>query len=145
MRRALERLEGWCEVIVPDGIDPGKSGIYEWRIEGVGAYVGKYAHLRRPAKEYPSNVTRLLNNLPYRRSKPDGFRRIHHELRAAREAGTKITLTFLENVSDAASRSRREAELIAERGSLNDPPFGRKSPSRGSSKASPKSPAPKDG
>jgi hypothetical protein len=124
--RRLERVPPeWCTVNVVPGVDREKAGIYEWHIEGVGTYIGKYKRIRRPTKEYRRNVARLLNDLPYRKGKPDGFRRIHRELFAAHRAGTKITLTILENVADAALRALRESALIRERGSLNDPPFGR--------------------
>jgi hypothetical protein len=101
-----------------------RPGIYQWDIEAVGIYIG--SRITRPTKHYGRNVRRLLNNLPYRRGKPDEFRTIHHALERAHKAGTRITLTILENVDDAAARSRRETELIALRGSLNNPPFGRK-------------------
>lgn len=53
------------------------SGIYEWRIEGVGLYVGKSKDLASRLREYPNNVRKLLAGEPYRKSKPDKFRLIH--------------------------------------------------------------------
>jgi hypothetical protein len=59
-----------------------------------------------------------VNGLPYRKGKPDGFRRIHIELAQAVRSGRRIELIILEN-PPLADINRRERELIAERGSLN--------------------------
>jgi hypothetical protein len=102
--------------------DPTKPGLYEWRIEGAGSYIGKYGRARRPTREYGRNVHRLLNGRPYRLSRPDGFRRIHRELAQAHRDGRRIELIMFENCEPDAL-DRREMEVIAERGNLNDPPF----------------------
>lgn len=112
----------WFELI-DDGVDRSKCGIYRWEIAGAGVYIGKFGRVRRPLKEYGRNVTRLLNGNPYRRSKPDGFRRVHRELARAYQHRRKITLTLLENC-DPSKIDAREDELIKLHGSLNDPPFG---------------------
>ena len=116
---------GWYTYVIRDGVDIDKPGIYEWRVEGAGTYIGKYKRIRRPTKEYGRNVVRLLTGKPYRLGNPDGFRRVHRELEQAHREGRKITLTILENVAPS-DLARRENELIAEWGSLNDPPFGRR-------------------
>jgi hypothetical protein len=115
----------WYICVVADGVDKKKPGIYEWRIEGVGTYIGKFTRIRRPTKEYGRNVMNLLNEKPYRRGNKDGFRRIHRALERAHREGREIRLTILENV-DKPVLNRSEHELIKERGSLNDPPFGEK-------------------
>ena len=102
------------EIIAP-GVDPTQPGLYEWRIEGVGIYIGRYSHASRPRREYGTNVARLLAKREYRKRNPDGFRHIHHHLALAAEARTPITLTFLENQPDKIKRNRRELELIYER------------------------------
>jgi hypothetical protein len=106
----------WYREIVKPGVNPMLPGLYEWRIEGVGCYIGQYTHARRPRREYGLNVGRILTKRPYRKSKPEGFRQIHRELANAAEAGTPISLTLLENQVAKADRNRRERELIAERG-----------------------------
>jgi len=68
---------------------------------------------------------RLLSGRPYRKGRPHGFRRIHRELAKADRFGPQITLIILENVEGHAI-NMREQELIAERGGLNDPPFGKR-------------------
>jgi hypothetical protein len=122
---ALRLPKDWYEYVVIDGVDEARPGIYEWNIDGRGIYVGKYKRIGRPLKEYGRNVHNILNGKPYRRSKPDAFRRIHHELAQAHREGRRIRLTILENV-DLLRINERERELIAERGSLNAPPFGRR-------------------
>jgi hypothetical protein len=108
----------WHEYVVVNGVDEARPGIYEWSIAGRGTYIGKYTHISRPANEYGKNVYNLLNGKPYRRSKPDAFRRIHRELAQAHCEGRRIRLTILENV-DPSRINERERELIATRGSLN--------------------------
>jgi hypothetical protein len=107
----------WCLYIVNSGVDVKAPGIYEWRIEGGEIYIGKYSHIRRPTRAYRSNVTRLLSGKPYRSG--GDYRRVHHALAKAVQAGKTITLTILENVLDDQI-NRRERELIGERGTLND-------------------------
>ena len=115
--------------IVNDGVDITRPGLYEWRIErhdleGHDSYIGKYKRIKRPTREYGRNVRRLLEGRSYRLNKPDGFRRIHRELAEAHRAGRKITLIILENAQESEI-NRRERELIAKRGALNEPPYGR--------------------
>ena len=109
----------------PPNFDEDRPGLYEWRIEGAGSYIGQYRWISRPRRSYGLNVARLLNDLPYRKSKPTGFRRIHRELASALMEGRRIELIFLEN-GDRPALSDRERDLIRERGSLNDPPFGKR-------------------
>jgi hypothetical protein len=109
----------WCSYTVNPGVDTDLPGIYEWNIEEAGSYIGKYGRVRRPTREYRRNVVRLLNKKPYRKGKPDGYRRIHLELERAWRDGRRIELIIVENVSAEGIR-QRERELIAIRGTLND-------------------------
>ena len=105
----------WSTEIAVAGVDATQPGLYEWRIEGVGVYIGQYTHATRPRREYGLNVGRLLAKCPYRKNNPHGFRQIHRELaQAVRECRT-ITLRLLENQLVKSTRNRRERELIAER------------------------------
>jgi hypothetical protein len=52
----------WFDFVVADGVDRNQPGIYEWNIEGVGIYIGKYNSIRRPMREYVLNVERVLAN-----------------------------------------------------------------------------------
>ena len=113
----------WYIYTVSPGVDPGKRGIYEWKIEDAGSYIGQYSRIDRPTKAYGRNVTNLMNNKPYRPKKPDGFRRIHRELERAHRDGRLIELIILEN-AEKPGINDRERQLVAERGSLNDPPYG---------------------
>jgi hypothetical protein len=105
----------WYRLVIVPGVDPGAPGLYEWRIEGIGCYIGQYTRARRPQREYDLNVGRKLAGRPYRKGNPDGFRKIHAALADAAEAGRPVTLTLLENQSDKADCNRRECELIEER------------------------------
>jgi len=108
----------WFVLHIAEGADCSRPGLYEWHIECVGRYICKFKRINRPLKEYGRNVVRLVSGLPYRKGKPDGFRRIHVELAQAVRSGRRIELTILENPS-LADINRRERELISERGSLN--------------------------
>ena len=107
----------WCtHAIVPEvapGVGCSSPGIYQWTIDGVGIYIGKYSNIRRPLKEYQRNVKRLLNGLHYRKGKPDKFRVIHCALAEAVRTNRKITLTILEN-QPREKLHGREKDLIRE-------------------------------
>ncbi len=119
-------LDNWYKYVVVEGVDERRPGIYEWWIDGVGRYIGKYKRISRPTRAYGRNVANLANGRPYRPKNPGGFRGIHRALRVAHMRGQRIVLTILENV-DSTTIDARERELIAERGSLNVPPFGGRS------------------
>jgi hypothetical protein len=116
--RVTLRPDWYARSTVP-GVLENEPGIYEWNIEGVGRYIGRYSNISRPRSEYALNVSRLLAGLSYRKSKEGGFRRIHCALAAAYLAGTQITLTILENQPLGEAIKRRETELIRQRGTLN--------------------------
>jgi hypothetical protein len=93
-------------------------GIYEWRIEGVGSYIGKSRHLRRRLREYPNNIRKLQLGLPYRKHKPTEFRLVHHELHRAHVEGRRIVLSVIENCA-SDTLADRERHWITLRGTLN--------------------------
>lgn len=116
----------WFKPIVNPGVDLDKPGIYRWCIEGVGSYIGKYTSISRPMSRYTFNLIRLVQGgLPLNGRR---FRRVHRELAQAVRDKRQITLTILENVERGEALNSRERALIAEHGSLNDPPFGRRVP-----------------
>lgn len=110
---------GWYCYRVNDGVDVNRPGIYEWRIDGMGSYIGQYRWISRPTTHYGRNLIKLFNGLPYRKRSPDGFRRIHRALADAHRDGRRIELVIVENVESKIERNRRERELIALRGNLN--------------------------
>lgn len=93
-------------------------GIYEWKIEGAGSYIGRYSNRSRLLGEYPFNVFRLRDGLPYRPKKPLGFRLIHHELLSAHRENRRIELIILENC-EKSRLNERERYYTTERGSIN--------------------------
>lgn len=116
MNDRLTLPKDWC--LPANGVDLDGSGIYEWRIEGAGSYIGKFGRIRRPTKEYRRNVIRLLNGRPYRKGNEHGFRWIHHELAWAVYEQRCIQLVIVEIV-DVDQINERERALIRERGNLN--------------------------
>ncbi len=91
-----------------DHFDPHAPGIYEWRIEGVGVYVGKAKKLKSRVRDYPNNVRKLIAGLPWHGNPAKSYRAIHMALRQAHDDGLSVTVSFLENCSleDLASRER---------------------------------------
>jgi hypothetical protein len=59
----------WHVEIHVAGVDQNRPGVYEWRIEGVGVYIGQYTRTSRPRREYGKNVSNILNGRPYRKGK----------------------------------------------------------------------------
>jgi hypothetical protein len=105
----------WRRLVVTDGVDLTKPGLYEWRIEGVGVYIGKYTDISRPTRAYDKHVENLLNGkMKYRPSNPTGYRRIHHALIKAHLEGRQVTLTIIEN-AEKVNINYRERTLILER------------------------------
>ena len=98
MRMAKEyRLKPKAET--PQGVTLDKPGIYEWAITypdgSIRRYVGKYTRRSRPMREYHANVERILDQRPYRKASPEGFRRVHRELAAAASEGRTVVLTIM--------------------------------------------------
>jgi hypothetical protein len=109
----------WYIFHVIDGVDIDRPGIYQWKIEGSGSYIGKYGHISRPTKRYGWNVSRMLNGKPPSSGNPQ-FRRVHHALLKAHKDKKRIELIILENVSPDRI-NQRERDLITQLcGNLND-------------------------
>jgi hypothetical protein len=116
--------DDWYSLTITKGANRDLPGLYEFKIDGVGSYIGKYTNFSERCKLYRRNVCNLLNKKPYRKGKPDRFRRIHRELAEAVRAGKLIELIILENQPPGDRLNRREGELIMERGTLNGPLAG---------------------
>lgn len=101
-------------------VNEGKALIYMWEIHDeddtlTGRYVGKAkGGSKRPRRHYKRNVRRLLQNRPYRKSNPEGYRKVHRHLAKADRLGHKITLSFLCNVDDSENINDVEQRLIKE-------------------------------
>lgn len=104
--------EGWYRRDVDAAIDLDQPGIYEWRIEGVGVYVGKALRLKRRLSHYPNNVRRMLQGLPWHGNSARNYRPIHQALRDAHDAQTVVVVRVLE-VCAAEARGDREQHWIA--------------------------------
>lgn len=114
----------WYTREISERIDLAQPGIYEWRIYGVGSYIGKSRRLESRLREYPNNLRKMLAGLPYRAGNPEGYRHVHHALRAAILGRQAITLTVLENC-EVADLNGRERHWIELRGTLNGGGVGR--------------------
>lgn len=85
-----------------------------WRI-GADVYVGKSINgVGRAVKEYRNNVRKMIEGQPYRKNKPDAWRRVHRRLHAATVAGETITLELI--ASTHTSLLADEQRLIRELG-----------------------------
>ena len=102
---------GW-KLDIPAPIDPRRSGILEWRIEGDGCAIVRASVIVRTIQQYEDSVWRLRQGLPHR---VGAYRGIHHVLGAAADAGAAVTLTALENC-DAADLAARKRHWVAIRG-----------------------------
>jgi len=106
--------EGWYAPVYDDELDLKQSGIYEWRIEGVGLYVGKAKTLRSRIRHYPNNVRRMIDGKPWRGNSNRDFRDVHYHLRQAYDDGTGVTVAVLE-LCEPAIRAERERYWIERR------------------------------
>mgnify|MGYP000044152194 CR=1 FL=1 len=116
----FQALNDVRQLIVAGGVNLDLPGIYAWKIEGIGMYIGKYTRKSRPLSEYNKNVRRLLSCEKYRPQNPTGFRRVHRALARAITDGLAIELHILENCSpeNLTSRERHLISPIAS-GNLN--------------------------
>ena len=105
--------ESWMKKEIANGVEPKSSGLYQWSIERVGAYIGHSVNLDTVAQKYKNNVERYLAGLEYHNKGRD-FRPIHRALAKAAKDNRKIILTLLENVEAKADRELRKIELISE-------------------------------
>jgi hypothetical protein len=103
------------------GVDPSKALIYMWEIistdqkQLIGRYVGKSSRGEdRPLTHYARNVANLLEGKPYRKEKPDGFRRIHHALAAAVIENHRVKLSFVANASEGDDLNQLERQCITD-------------------------------
>ena len=111
----------WYTLFKPAGVDLDKPGIYCWVIDGVESYIGRYSDKERPTRHYGRIIERYRNGGDYRKSNPNGFRRVHIALSDAEKNGAKIELHILENV-EAALLQEKETEWIQKkRPPLNGP------------------------
>lgn len=100
--------ENWYVHVGEDQCDLLRPGVYEWRIEGVGLYVGKAKLLRNRIRAYPRNVRQMMDGHPWHGNPEKEYRPIHEALREAYEKGRLVTLTVLENCDTAKQAAERE-------------------------------------
>jgi hypothetical protein len=106
--------DGWFTREIAETIDLDAPGIYEWRIEGTGVYIGKAKVLRNRINAYPRNVLAMLNGRPWHGDPTRSYRPIHHALHQAHESKGAVKVTVLENCG-LEERSAREQMWIAKR------------------------------
>ena len=108
----------WYRLSISEGVNLDLPGIYEWRIEGAGSYIGRYTYSSRPFGDYARHVRDQFAGGIYKPKQPDGWRRIHRELYAALLDGRVIELIFVENCA-LGDLNARETFHRKQRGSLN--------------------------
>jgi hypothetical protein len=89
--------ENWFQDAGAPNFDRNRSGIYEWRIDGVGVYVGQAKDLAKRMRAYPNNVRKILAKLPWRKGSDRPYRPVHYALRDAHDADKEVTFSILEN------------------------------------------------
>ena len=107
-------MSSWWSLELPDDCSLERPGIYEWRIGDESLYVGKSSRLASRLREYPNNVRKLSDGLPYRKGNPHGYRFVHTELHRAIKAGHLVLVTILENC-EQQDLSEREQHWISVR------------------------------
>jgi len=107
--------EDWFVCTVARGVNEGRPGIYEWKIDGRVCYVCYFTNIGTATKAYSNNLRNLLGGKPYRAGKPGDFRQIHYQLRDAYLGGRKIEVAILENCA-TEHLSQRRMEIQRERG-----------------------------
>lgn len=112
-----EDVRPWARLVLPQ-IENDALGIYSWIVEDVGTYVGKSCNLKRRLREYPNNLRKMVLHLPYRNSKPRGFRRIHRELLSGLSMRRNVQCQIIE-LCDRSLLSERERYWISKVGTLN--------------------------
>jgi hypothetical protein len=114
--------EDWFVRDIADHVDLAGPGIYAWRVGGVVVYVGKASKLRSRLREYRNNVRKIADGRPYRRGKPEDFRRVHRALAEARASGRPAVFTVIESCLPGCDLLARERYWISELGpALNGP------------------------
>jgi hypothetical protein len=114
------------------GVDPSRALLYCWSIYDPDGglrhrYIGKAEHgAHRPLTHYERNVRNLLGGLPYRKGKPDGYRRVHRRLADAVEWSWPIQLEYVCNVDDVTEIFAIEARYTAELNHDEWPAYGRR-------------------
>ena len=99
-----------------DGVDEEAPLIYLWLLDYPDGtqerYVGKAkGGSKRPKHHYRRNITRMRSGLPYRKGKPNGWRRVHLEIDACLNAGGRLTLKLVANC-DIQEINAKEAHYI---------------------------------
>lgn len=108
--------DGWFISEFAAHVDLAGSGIYEWRIEGIGLYTGKARKLSSRIHAYPRNLRNLIAGKPWHGNPTRSYRPIHLALRDAYEQGRRVTVTVLEMCnSQPETRLSLERQWIAKR------------------------------
>lgn len=102
----------WFEVFCADGLSLDLPGIYEWRVETIGVYVGKAKRLKSRIRAYPNNVRRMTLGQPWHGNPERDYRPIHYALLRAYSENLPVSAVVLENC-EAELRASRERHWIA--------------------------------
>ena len=106
--------------IIENGVLVDLPLIYAWRVGGELVYVGKANGARRPLNDYPNDVRKLLAGEPYRKNKPNEFRRIHRVLANAVIRRLPIQLEYLCNTTATQISADKRALIRQHNPRCND-------------------------
>ena len=106
------------------GFDESAPVIYLWMVvwpDGrTDSYVGQSkSGANRPLKHYKRNVKRFNAGRPYRKSNPDGWRRVHLAMAECMVAGGAIHLSLIANTSHSDINALERHYIRELRPSLN--------------------------
>jgi hypothetical protein len=103
-------VDDWYRYVLYDGAREDHPGVYEWVIDTVGCYVGRFSAIGRPRKRYTRNLRHQLAGRPYHiHGRP--YRLIHRAQYEAFIKGIPCTLYIRENIAPYANRSERDGLL----------------------------------
>jgi hypothetical protein len=107
----LKLRPDWYRKVFDERYDLNCAGVYEWLIEDTGLYIGKAKILKERVRDYPNNVRRMLEGLPWHGNPNKDYRPIHYALRQAYDEELFVSVSILETC-DLSIRAERERYWI---------------------------------
>lgn len=114
--------------VVVNGLEGQQNIIYRWEIfdglERVGVYIGLTGREDPGARinRYRRRVMGIQQGLPYSRTDPGGYRKVHWALEAALHSECRIVLTLLSGLQPGMTLLQLESQYIREHDSFGPAP-----------------------
>ena len=106
---------GWFSLVVAPNASLDEPGIYEWRIDGGGVYVGASRYLKKQIGAYPRNVANLISGGNWHGQPGRSFRPVHKGLSDAYRERRSVSVVVLENCAASALLERKRFWLALRR------------------------------